>query len=81
MNEVFVMKVVFFPKGFSHTSKDILPASCTSKPQISCTSASLKTESGLSNQEIYEGLVNVKERIVSIFSGEKEGNKSLNYLG
>ncbi len=75
------MKVVFPISGLSHTSKDILPASCTSKPQISCTSVpKVKINEGLTNQEIYQGLVSVKEHLASLFGGSTKGTKSVNYL-
>ena len=74
------MKVVLPINGQRFASKDILPASCTSKPQVSCTSTSnIPLNKGLSNQEIYEGLVNVKEHIVSLLGGNKT-NKSVNYI-
>lgn len=73
------MKVVFPVTGFSYTSKDILPASCTQKPQISCTSVP-KDVKGLSNREIYEGLVSVKERLSSLFGGKKDEAIPLDYL-
>ena len=75
------MKVAFPKYGLSHTSKDILPASCTSKPQISCTSVpKVKINEGLTNQEIYQGLVSVKEHLISLFGGSAEATKSVNYL-
>ena len=82
VNEVFVMKVVLPVKqGLGYTSKDILPASCTSKPQVTYTSVpKTKINEGLSNQEIYEGLVSVKERLSSIFGYGKKSAQPLNYL-
>lgn len=75
------MKVEFPVCGLSNTSKDILPASCTSKPQISCTSApKVKVNEGLTNQEIYLGLVNVKERILSLFGLGTKTETPFNYL-
>ena len=76
------MKVVYPVCGFSHTSKDILPASCTTKPQVSCTSIKqTKVNEGLSNQEIYEGLVSVKNSIKSLLGLETEKTThSLNYI-
>ena len=74
------MKEVLPVTGPVYTSKDILPASCTSKPQISCTSVPrVKVNEGLTNQEIYEGIVNIKERLTSLFSGKKSTNP-VNYL-
>ena len=73
------MKVGYPVQRFSYTSKDILPASCTSKPQVSCTSG-VKVNEGLSNQQIYEGLVSVKDCLISLFGGKKDSTKSLNYL-
>lgn len=82
INEVFVMKVVLPITGLCHTSKDIMPASCISKPQISCTSVpKVKVNEGLSNQEIYEGIVSIKERISSLFNGSnKKPAHPVNYL-
>lgn len=74
------MKVVFPVQGFCHTSKDVLPASCTSKPQISCTSAKDKVNQGLSNKEIYEGLVSVKDSLSSLFGIKKEAAYPLDYI-
>lgn len=74
------MKVVFPIQGFCHTSKDILPASCTSKPQVSCTSIPKDVNQGLSNQEIYEGLVSVKESITSLFGSKRKSANPLNYI-
>ncbi|MCR5265659.1 MAG: hypothetical protein K6E29_03590 [Cyanobacteria bacterium RUI128] len=75
------MKVTYPISGFSFTSKDILPASCTSKPQVTCTSVpKARINEGLSNQEIYETLVNVKERISSLFGGKKNPTQPLNYV-
>lgn len=80
-NEVFVMKVVLPVQGLRFTSKDVLPASCTSKPQVTCTSApKTQNNQGLSNQEIYQGLVSVKDRIFAIFGGESRPKNSVNYL-
>ncbi len=75
------MKVTYPINGFGFTSKDILPASCTSKPQVTCTSVpKTKVNEGLSNQEIYETLVNVKERITSLFSEKKKSAQPINYF-
>ena len=74
------MKVVLPINGQRFASRDILPASCTSKPQVSCTSsANIPIRKGLSNQEIYEGIVNVKEHIISLICGNKT-EKSVNYI-
>ena len=75
------MKVVLPVQGLNHTSKDILPASCTSKPQVAYTSVpKVKVNEGLTNQEIYQGLVNVKERLLSIFGGKEKTMIPLDYL-
>lgn len=76
------MKVVFPMYAVSHTSQDILPASCTSKPQVAYTSVpKIKVNEGLTNQEIYQGLVSVKDRLASIFGVNKKGTASpVNYL-
>ena len=75
------MKVVLPVQGLGHTSKDILPASCTVKPQVACTSApKVKVNEGLTNQEIYQSLVNVKDRIFSIFGGKSKPTTPVNYL-
>lgn len=75
------MKTVLLINGPKFASKDILPASCTSKPQISCTSSSkVQTRQGLSNREIYEGIVSVKEHITSLIGGTKPQEKSINYM-
>ena len=76
------MKVVLPVTGLCHTSKDILPASCTSKPQVSCTSVpKVKVNEGLSNQEIYEGIVSIKDHIASLFGGNsKKPTHPVNYL-
>ncbi len=74
------MKVELPVTGPVYTSRDILPASCTSKPQISCTSVpKVKVKEGLSNQEIYEGIVSIKEHLSALFGGKKTTN-SVNYL-
>ena len=74
------MKVTYPISGLSFTSKDILPASCTSKPQVTCTSVQrAKVNEGLSNQEIYETLVSVKDHISSLFGGKKNPTQ-LNYV-
>lgn len=74
------MKVVLPVTGSVYTSRDILPASCTSKPQISCTSVpKVKVNEGLSNKEIYESIVSIKEHLSSLFGGKKTSN-SVNYL-
>ena len=73
------MKVVLPVSGLGHTSRDILPASCTSKPQVAYTSMpKVKVNEGLTNQEIYQGIISVKDRLLSIF-GIKE-KPPLNYL-
>ncbi len=75
------MKVVFPIQGLAHTSKDILPTSCTSKPQVSCTSVpKIKVNEGFTNQEIYQGIVSVKDRLLSIFGGQKTSVNPINYL-
>ena len=79
IKEVFIMKVVFPIKGLICTSKDVLPASCTSKPQISCTSTPKTDLKGYSNKEIYEGIVSIKNRISSFFSIDKEKTSPINY--
>lgn len=80
-NEVFIMKVSYPIRGLSHTSQDILPASCTAKPQISCTSIpKQKVNEGYSNQEIYEGLVSIKNHLSSLFGVNKKQNNPVNYI-
>ena len=80
IKEVFIMKVAFPTKGLIYTSKDVLPASCTSKPQISCTSTpKIDVKEGYSNKEIYEGIVSIKNRISSFFSIDKEKTSPINY--
>lgn len=75
------MKVGSPIKGLYFTSGDVLPASCTSKPQVNYTSIPKQQKNqGLSNQEIYEGLVNVKNHIVSLFGGQPKSSQPLNYL-
>jgi len=75
------MKVLFPCHGVSFTSKDILPASCTSKPQISCTSIPKpKVNEGYSNQEIYETLVTIKENFATLFNGNKKQTDPVDYI-
>ncbi|MCD8378156.1 MAG: hypothetical protein LUB59_05135, partial [Candidatus Gastranaerophilales bacterium] len=75
------MKVLFPISGVSSASKDVLPASCTSKPQISCTSVQkTNVKQGYSNEEIYEGLVNLKNNIVSLFGGKNKQTNPVNYI-
>lgn len=80
-NEVFIMKVSFPVSGLNCTSKEVLPASCSSKPQISCTSMTKpKVKQGYSNQEIYEGIMSVKEYFDSLFHRNKKETNPVNYL-
>ena len=75
------MKVLFPYQMASFTSKDILPASCLAKPQVACTSASkVKVNEGLSNQEIYEGIISLKESITSLFGGKKKQTHPVSYV-
>lgn len=80
-NEVFIMKVVFPMNGSKFTSTDVLPASCTSKPQIACTSIpKTSVNEGYSNKEIYEGIVSIKNHISSLFGVSQKQTRPINYL-
>ncbi len=75
------MKVLCPVVGLNCTSKEILPASCTSKPQISCTAMTKpKVKQGYSNQEIYEGIMTVKEFFDSLFHRKAKETNPINYL-
>ncbi len=67
--------------GLSCTSKELLPASCKSKPQISCTSMpKVKAKQGYTNKELYEGLMSIKEFFASLFHSKKPSVNPINYL-
>ena len=67
--------------GFSFTSKDTLPASCVNNPQVSCTSVPMPTfNDGYTNKEIYDGLVEIRNRVSSLFGGNKKQTYPVNYL-
>lgn len=75
------MKVMSL-SGVSFTSQEILPATCTSKPQVTCTSMqnSLKKRTGYSNQEIYDVIQAVKNFVTTPFKSERKQNHTINYL-
>lgn len=62
-------------------SKEMLPATCTSKPQVSCTAIPNKPakQPGYTNEEIYDALVAVKNFVLTPFKSEKKPNHT-NYL-
>ena len=67
--------------GLNCTSKELLPASCQTKQQISCTSMpKAKAKQGYTNKEIYEGLVSLKEYFASLFHSKKPSTNPINYL-
>jgi hypothetical protein len=73
------MKVMFPVRGLSCTSTELLPASCNSKPQLSCKSVpKVKVNEGLSNQEIYEGIMSLKTYLTSLFRLPKSQKSSVN---
>lgn len=75
------MKVMSL-NGVKFASKEMLPATCTSKPQVSCTSTPVKTNvrsQGYSNEEIYDVLVAVKNFVLTPFKHETKPNHA-NYL-
>lgn len=75
------MKVGYPVRGLGFMSQDVLPASCTSKPQIACTStARVKVNEGYSNKEIYEGIVSIKNHIKSLFGVDDKKSDPLNYM-
>ena len=62
------------------TSENITQGNIT-KNTVHCTSTSTDhVKQGYSNQEIYQGLVNIKNSIASIFTPNKKKTGSLNYL-
>ena len=75
------MKVGYPVRGYRFMSQDVLPASCTSKPQVTYTSTPrTKVNEGYSNQEIYEGIVSIKNQIKSFFSGREKKTSPINYM-
>lgn len=63
-------------------SNELLPATCTSKPQVSCK-AMLKPNArpkGYSNEEIYDALVAVKNFVLKPFKPETKLNHTTDYL-
>ena len=63
-------------------SNELLPATCTSKPQVSCK-AMLKLNArpkGYSNEEIYEALVAVKDFVLKPFNPKSKLNHTTDYL-
>lgn len=75
------MKVEGPMKGYGFTSKDVLPASCTTKQQVSCTSIPKPTfNEGYTNQEIYEGIMSLRNHIVSLFGGGSKKTHPVNYF-
>lgn len=75
------MKVMSL-QGVSFTSQEVLPATCTSKPQVSCTSVqnSINKRTGYSNQEIYDVIVALKNFVTTPFKSESKQNHVINYL-
>ena len=69
------MKVMSL-SGVKFASKEMLPATCTSKPQVSYTSTPVKTvkQPGYTNEEIYDALVAVKNFVLTPFKQEKKTN-------
>lgn len=75
------MKVEYPMYGLSYTSQDALPASCTSKPQVACTSTPKPSlNEGYSNQEIYEGIVKIKNHIKTFFGMQENEVRPLDYV-
>jgi len=75
------MKVEYPFYGLSYTSQDALPASCTSKPQVTCTSTPRTSlNEGYSNQEIYEGIVKIKNQIKTFFGVQENDSRPINYI-
>ncbi|GEM_PF-5263806 len=73
------MKVGYPISGFNFVSKDALPASCTSKPQITCTAQPHEVK-GYTNKELYEGLVNMSNKVKTIFGEKDKQAQQINYI-
>ena len=75
------MKVMSL-SGVSFSSEELLPVTCTSKPQITCTSTNknFTKNTGYSNQEIYDASISVKKFITTPFKSERKQNHTINYL-
>lgn len=69
------MKVMSL-SGVKFASKEMLPATCTSKPQVSYTSTPIKAvqQQGYTNEEIYDALVAVKNFVLTPFMQDKKPN-------
>ncbi len=65
-------------------SNEMLPATCTSKPQVTYTSTPIKNPNvrhqGYSNEEIYDALVAVKNFVLTPFKSETKPNHAINYV-
>lgn len=74
------MKVMSL-NGVMFASTEKLPATCTSKPQVSCMATPVKTvrQQGYSNEEIYDAIIAVKNFVLTPFKSETKTNHA-NYL-
>lgn len=77
-NEVFIMKVSSI-SPISFASNEILPAACTSKPQVACTATLPRTQpKGCTNEEIYDALVAFKNFVLNPFKPNQQKIQSIN---
>ena len=75
------MKVMSL-NGVKFASKEMLPATCTSKPQVTCTAVPKTNirKQGYTNEEIYDALVAVKNFVLTPFKSETKPNHTVNYF-
>jgi hypothetical protein len=75
------MKVMSLNDGVKFASNEILPATCTAKPNVTymAKSPNMKTK-GYSNEEIYDALVAIRNFVLAPFKNETKPNLSVNYL-
>lgn len=78
------MKVMSLNNRVKFASKEMLPATCTSKTQVTCTSAPIKNTNvrnqGYTNEEIYDAIMAVKNFVLTPFKSETKPNHSINYV-
>lgn len=74
------MKVMSL-NGVKFASNEMLPATCTSKPQVTCKAVpqNLKRQ-GYSNEQIYDAIVAVKNLVLAPFKSERKPNHAINYV-